>query len=197
MILLNIKHMLQITCIHLQTHTHTKALCTEARDSRPNRCSLSHVRVLKHNTNQTPPRSHACTLLSYSPLCMHSALVAQVRMLRVRRAWRSGPGGLEVLWGRRGHFLPEAEPGAENSSVRAEEEGGGGGEGEDALSREEFPECCPLIWSQPHTLSTSLTLTLSFSLPRLYLTSSGFSVTMRKGRGVSDRQRDRLKMQSS
>lgn len=42
-----------------------------------------------------------------------------------------------------------------------EEEDGGGGEGEDALSREEFPECCPLIWSQPHTHSMSLTLTLS------------------------------------
>ncbi len=52
--------------------------------------------------------------------------------------------------------------------MRAEEEegggGGGGGEGEDALSREEFPECCPLIWSQPHTLSMSLIPTLSLSL---------------------------------
>lgn len=116
-------------------------------------------------------------------------------MLQVRQAWRSGPGGLEVLWGRRSHFLPEAEQGA---AVRAkEEDGGGAGEGEDALSRKEFPECCPLIWSQPHTLSVSLSPTLSFFLPRLYLTSSGFFVTMRKGGRVSDRQKDRLKIQSS
>lgn len=82
--------------------------------------------------------------------------------------------------------------------MRAEEDGGGGGgEGEDALSREEFPECCPLIWSQAHTLSVSQSNSLFFSPPLLYLTSSGFSVTMQKGSGVSDRQRNRLKMQSS
>lgn len=82
--------------------------------------------------------------------------------------------------------------------MRAEEDGGGG-EGEDALSRKEFTECCPLIWSQPHILSMSLSLTpsLFFFLVWLYLTSSGFSVTMPKGRRVSDRRRERLKMQKS
>lgn len=49
--------------------------------------------------------------------------------------------------------------------MRAKEEdgdgGGGVGEGEDALSRKEFPECRPLIWSQPHTHTLSLTLFLS------------------------------------
>lgn len=49
-----------------------------------------------------------------------------------------------------------------------------GGEGEDALSREEFLECCPLIWSQPHTLSRSLTLPLSFWPPLLSALSDLF-----------------------
>lgn len=43
--------------------------------------------------------------------------------------------------------------------------------------------------SASHTLCLSLQLSLFFFLCRLYLTYSGFSVTMRKGRGVSDRQR--------
>lgn len=85
-------------------------------------------------------------------------------MLQVRKAWRSSPGGLEVLRGRRSHFLPEQRAAVRAKEEEEEDDGGGGGgeEGEDALSREEFSECCPLIWSQPHTLSVSHSNSLSF-----------------------------------
>jgi len=87
----------------------------------------------------------------------------------------------------------------ESAAVRTVEDGAGG-EGEDALSRKEFPECCPLIWSQPHTLTVSQPHSFTLFSPLalwLYLTSSGFSVTAPKGSRVSDRHGDRLKMQSS
>lgn len=98
-----------------------------------------------------------------APLCMLSALVAPCPDVAVRQAWRSGPGGPKVLWGQEKPFPPwsrEQQWGLRRRwrmvVVVVE--------GEDALSREECPECCPLIWSQPHTLSLSLALTLLFSL---------------------------------
>lgn len=76
-----------------------------------------------------------------------------------QEVWRSSGAGEAISSPKRS--------GEESAAVGAEEEeDGGGGEGEDALSRKEFPECCPLIWSQPLTLSMSLGLTpsLFFSL---------------------------------
>lgn len=133
-------------------------------------CTYSHI------WHTERPRTHDHAHHCPTPLLyMQSALLPQVRMSHVRlggpahEVWRSS-GAEEAI----SSLKRSKELGA---AVRAEEDGGGGGggEGEDALSRKEFPECCPLIWSQP--LSS-----LFFFLPQLYLTSSGFSVTMRKGR---------------
>ena len=70
-----------------------------------------------------------------------------------QEVWRSSGAGEAISSLKRS--------GEERAAVRVEKDGVGGGEGEDVLSRKEFPECCPLIWSQPHTLSMSLSLFLS------------------------------------
>lgn len=111
----NMKRILQISCIHFaprlaRSHT-TKALGTEAREAGPkSRCSLSHVQALAQ-TQTKRPRARLPVCVCATLLCHTAAWwrVAQVRMLQVGRAWRSGPGGLEVLWGRRNHFLPGAQ----------------------------------------------------------------------------------------
>lgn len=87
----------------------------------------------------------------------------------------------------------------QRAAVRAEEEvedGGGGGGGGGCSQQRGMPRMLSFnLESASHTLSVSRFNSLF--LPRLYLTSSGVSVTMRKRRRVSDRQRNRLKMQSS
>lgn len=67
-------------------------------------------------------------------------------MLLSGQTWRSGLGG---LLGQEKPFPPSWGAG-KRTAVKAAEDGPPG-EGEDALSRKEFTECCPLIWSQPHT----------------------------------------------
>lgn len=160
--------MLQITCIQVHTHStwHWSAWIQAKTGACSVTCKYSHITQTKR------PHAHMhAPYCSTPPACMHSVLVAQVRMLQVRQAWRSGPGGLEVLWGRRNHFLPEAWWWW-----------WGGG--------------CSQQRGIPRMLSFNLksaSHTLSFLFPWFHLTYSGFSVTMRKGRGLSDRQRDRLK----
>lgn len=60
---------------------------------------------------QITQTKHLCVSAPYFQTSMrvtYGGMVPQVRMLQARRAWRSGPGGLEVLWAARNHFLPGA-----------------------------------------------------------------------------------------
>jgi len=175
------QHKLQILCRH----------------TGKSRCSLSHKQVLRHNAAQTKRTCKAPPLpsLSYS---MHSVLEVHVRMLQVRQVWRSGPRGQEVHWGKRSHFVLKQS--------RDPQWGGwwcwwGGG----CSQQKGIPRMLSFnLESASHSLSLSLSLSLQLSLsnslfflPRLYLTSSGFPVTMRKKRRVSESQRNGLKIQSS
>lgn len=83
------------------THTHTKHLALKHVNPGKSRCSLGHVQVLAHNTNQTPPHSHACTLLSHSS-AVHAQCaggtgpdVASQTSLEVRPRRSGGPLGRE------------------------------------------------------------------------------------------------------
>lgn len=126
-----------MTCMHSEIE---KAFFTETRESRQiSRCSVSHMHVLIHNTNQTPLHSHAYTLLS------HSAVVHAMQWWQRSQCCKS-----DYLWGLAQEVWRSF--GVRETISSLKHSGGGDGE-EDALSREEFLECCPLICTQPNTLS--------------------------------------------
>lgn len=141
-------------------------------------CACSHISHTKR------PHTHMHAFHCPIPLLyMHSALVPQVRMLHVRlggpaqEVWRSSGAGEAISSPKRSKEL--------RAAVRAEEKGWWWGGGR-----------CSQQKGIPRMLSFNLesaSVFFFFFLPQLYLTSSGFSVTMTKGRRVLDG----LKMQSS
>lgn len=79
------------------------------------------MQILTHSSNQMPllptPPLLTCMhlIVIQAPPYMQHALAALERMLQGGQAWRSDLGGLEVLGGRRSHFLPDEEPGGKSS----------------------------------------------------------------------------------
>lgn len=79
--------------------------------------------------------------------------------------------------------------------MRSREERAAGRAEDDGLSRKEFRECCPLIWSQPRALTTSLSRCVALSLLCLFshLALSdhllGFLFPCHRRRRVSDGRR--------
>lgn len=176
---------------HAADNLHTFA------DKRQKHLERNHIHPVKAGAHSvTCNNAHTYTNQNTSTFtCMHPMLVTQVQILQVAQAWRSSPGGLEVLGGRRSHYLSEAEQGGKSSREGWGGQcwwwwGGGCSQQKGILRMLSFN-----LKSASHTLFVSLSN--SFFLPQLYLTSSGFCVSMWKGRRVSNRQRDGLKMQTS
>lgn len=86
--------------------------------------------------------------------------------------------------------------------MRSREERAAGRAEDDGLSRKEFRECCPLIWSQPRALTTSLSLAVLllacsvFFLIWLYLTTSWVFCFRAIGEEGFQMDAGRLKMQN-
>lgn len=89
-----------------------------------------------------------------------------------------------------------------SSLMRSREERAAGRAEDDGLSRKEFRECCPLIWSQPRALTTSLSLAVLllacsvFFLIWLYLTTSWVFCFRAIGEEGFQMDAGRLKMQN-
>lgn len=89
-----------------------------------------------------------------------------------------------------------------SSLMRSREERAAGRVEDDGLSRKEFRECCPLIWSQPRALTTSLSLAVLllacsvFFLIWLYLTTSWVFCFRAIGEEGFQMDAGRLKMQN-
>lgn len=103
-----IKHMLQIT----RTHSKLHSAAPKENTWHPSKLIQAKAGALSHMHKKQKTKTLAHIRAPYrhtSPPYMQPVLVAQVRMLRGERTWRSDLGGLKVLWGRRSHFLPDGE----------------------------------------------------------------------------------------
>lgn len=144
---------------------------------------------------QTPTLASMSTVVIPKPHCMHGAPVAQFRMLHVRQAWRSIPGGPKVLRAGTSHFLPQAEKGGEHGGCRGWWWWGWGG---GCSQQKGIPRMLSFnLESASHTLSPSLTLTpWLFAWPVFIWPPPAFLLPLR-GEEVAGKRKDGLEMQSS